>query len=109
MCDSVVYDFLSSRQLMNSVSVFVPESSLGTATLSQPDLLQALHLPASKAAGEGCSVLELCVSKLSRQVLPAFIEASSQTESGTGSVRGHLGEDTTCSMVRKNVVLGKCV
>lgn len=77
---------------MNSVSVFVPESSLGTTALSQPDLLQALHLPVNSSSGSDFNVLELCVSKLSRQVLPALVDAGNQTETRVGNIREDLGK-----------------
>jgi hypothetical protein len=94
--NSIVFDYLQSKQLLNTVSVFAPESSIGNAALAQPDLLQALHLPGTTLSSGVASVLDACVAKLSKQVLPAFAEASSQTESGSASVREHLGQALRC-------------
>lgn len=90
--NSIVFDYLQSKQLLNTVSVFAPESSIGNTALPRPDLLQALHLPAATPLSGAASVLNACVAKLGKQVLPAFVEVGSQTESGSGSAREHLGE-----------------
>jgi hypothetical protein len=93
---SIVYHFLQDRGMVQSLSVFVPESGLGRAALGKMDILQFLH--ASLSRNTVCAQMESGQTTILDVILdatcfpPELRESACQTHDAGPPAREMLGE-----------------